>query len=30
LVIQTKEESTVRYIGIELEDALEFAEQTEV
>jgi hypothetical protein len=30
LLGQTKLESTVRYIGIEVDDALEIAEQTEV
>ncbi len=29
LLGQTKRESTVRYLGIEVEDALELAEQTE-
>jgi len=27
---QTKLESTVRYLGIEVEDAIEIAEQTEI
>jgi hypothetical protein len=30
LLGDTKLESTVRYLGIEVEDALELAEQTEV
>jgi site-specific recombinase XerC len=30
LLGQTKLESTVRYLGIEVEDALELSEQTEI
>ena len=30
LLVHTKLESTVRYLGIEVDDALEMAEQTEV
>ncbi|SIO71137.1 hypothetical protein SAMN05444172_7464 [Burkholderia sp. GAS332] len=30
LLGRTKPESTVRYLGIEVDDALEMAEQTEV